>query len=123
MLVVVSTNRELPSCTLGGSENKEQEPLRRRQHRKRGLSAVPFLPVPALLLHTSSQTSGSALVHDLGIMITYRNFGQAETHQTSKKLHLTLSTEQEHTGEQWSDSGQPTPLLTNALRSPEDLHR
>lgn len=96
-LVTVRANSELPSHTHGGSGNKEQEPLRRRrrQNREWGLSALPLLPVPALLLRTCSQASGSTSIYDLEIMTTYSAFGQAATHQTVKMLHALLGTEQE----------------------------
>lgn len=92
---MVSANRELPSRTHGGSGNKEQEPLTKEGEIEEGLPALPFLPVPALLLHTCSQTSGSASIYDLEVMTAYSTFGQPATQQTGKMLHAILLTEQE----------------------------
>lgn len=79
---------------MGEVETKNRS-LSEEREIEQGLSVLPFLPLPALLLHTCSQTSGSPSIHDLEIMTAYSTFGQAATHQTGKTLYAVLSMEQE----------------------------
>lgn len=104
---------ELRSSETIGEEEEETE-LRTRT------TWFPFLLVPALLLHTCPQTSGSAWIHELGTINPYlwpSTYSPNRQNATCCPQHRAGSVP---AGEQWSDPCQPILLLTN---SPEGLHR